>query len=112
MPDQRIGGVEDIAERAVILFEPDDVLDAELALELAHVADLGATEGVNALIVVADREQAGARLRRVDSGQQAQPAVLQDVGVLKFIDQDMAKARLVMPAQRLVTQQEFITAQQ
>jgi len=53
--DQRIGGGQDVAVRAVILFQPDDIVAGIVALEVAHVADLGAAEGVDALVVVAHR---------------------------------------------------------
>ena len=110
--DQRIGGVENIAERTIILFQANHVLDPELALEGAHIAHLRATESINALIVIAYRKQAGARRRRIDARQQFQPSVLQGVGILKLIDQNMAKTRLIMPAQRLVTRQQLVAAQQ
>ncbi len=58
--DDGIGGVEDVAVGAVVLLEADQVLHLELALEVAHVADVGAAEGVDALVVVTDTEQTGA----------------------------------------------------
>ena len=58
MRDQAVGGVEDVAEAAVVLLQLDDALDAVLALEVGHVADARAAEGVDALVVVADREHA------------------------------------------------------
>ena len=73
--------------RAIVLLQPDDVVDPELALEIAHVADLGAAEGVDGLVVVADREH-----RRVRPRQQLQPQVLQDVGVLELVHQNVAEA--------------------
>jgi hypothetical protein len=93
--------------RAVVLLQADHVVDAELALEVAHVADLGAAEGVDALVVVADAEQVGAA-----AGQQLQPAVLQLIGVLELIDQDVPEALLVVPADRLVALQQLVGAQQ
>ena len=98
--DDGVGGVEDVAVRAVVLFEPDDVGDLELALEVAHVADFGTAEGVDRLVVVADREH-----RRAFAGQQLQPAVLEHVGILELIDQNLAKALLIVAAQRLVARQ-------
>jgi hypothetical protein len=75
----------------------DDLLDAELALEVAHVAHLGAAEGVDALVVVAHRQHRGVR-----AGEHLQPQVLQPVGVLELVDQDVAEAPLVMLAQHRV----------
>ncbi len=54
--DQRIGGVEDVAVRAIVLFQANHVRQFEFALQVAHVADLGAAEGVDRLVVVADAE--------------------------------------------------------
>ena len=111
--DQRVRRIEDVAEAAVVLFQLDDLLDAELALEIGHVADLGATEGVDALVVVADREHA-LRLPMVDAARRSEhlePRILQPVGVLELVDQHMAEAPLVMLAQRVVVTQQFVGAQ-
>src|SRR5947199_354093 len=79
--DQLVGRIEDVAERAVVLLQLDDLLDTVLALEVGHVADQRAAEGVDALVVVADGEHALARARR---GEHLQPQVLQPVGVLEL----------------------------
>jgi hypothetical protein len=105
--DQRVGGVEDVAVRAIVLLELDQVADAELALEVGHVADVGAAKRVDRLIVVADRKH-----RRTATRQQLEPAVLQGVGVLELIDQDVAEPALVVLAHRLVALEQFVTAQQ
>ncbi len=105
--DQRVGGGEDVAVAAVVLLQLDHVAVRELALELGHVGGVGAAEGVDRLVVVADREQ-----RRVRAGEQLQPAVLQRVGVLEFVDQDVLEAVLIVLAQRLVAVQQFVGAQQ
>ena len=62
--DDGIGGVEDIAVRAVVLLQPDQVRHFELALEIAHVADVGAAKAVDGLVVVADGKH-----RRACAGQ-------------------------------------------
>ena len=105
--------------RAVVLFEADDFGNAELALEVAHVADLGAAEGVDALVVIPHRKDAAHRHARPTvgsglavTGEQLEPGVLQAVGVLEFVDQDVAEARLVVAAQRFVALQQFKAAQQ
>ena len=56
--DDRVGRVEDVALRAVVLLELHDFLHAEVAHELVHVADFGAAEAVYRLIVIANRENA------------------------------------------------------
>jgi hypothetical protein len=93
--------------RAVVLLELDQVGDLELALEGCHVADVGAPEGVDALVVVADREDRGAA-----AGQQLEPFVLQRVGVLELVDQDVREAPLVVLAQQLAALQQLVAAQQ
>jgi hypothetical protein len=109
--DDRVGGVEDVAVRAVVLLQADHVAHPELALEVAHVADLGAAEAVDALVVVADAEHRRAALAAL-VGEELQPAVLQAVGVLELVDQDVAEAALVVAAQRLVALEQFVAAQQ
>ena len=79
----------------------------EVALEIGHVADIRAAESVDRLVVVADREHHAAR-----PGQELQPAVLQAVGVLELVHQDMAEAAAVMLAQDFVFRQQLEAAQQ
>ncbi len=105
--DQRIRAIEDVALRAVVLLEPDQVADAELALERGHVRDPRAAEGIDALVVVAHGEQ-----HRRFSREQLQPRVLQRVRVLELVDQDVPKPRTVVLAQHLVALEQFVAAQQ
>ena len=93
--------------RAVVLLQPDQLRTGIVALEGGHVAHVGATEGVDGLVVVAHREQRGPT-----AGQQRQPAVLQVVGVLELVDEDVPEALLVVLAQRLVALQQLIGTQQ
>ncbi len=109
--DQRVGGVEDGAVRAIVLLELDEahrlVGCREVALEVLHVRDVGAAEGVDRLVVVADGEHRGAR-----PGEQPQPAVLQHVGVLELVDQKVREAAPVVLADRVVLREELEAAQQ
>ena len=111
MADERVGGVEDVAVRAVVLLELDQLhrllRRREVALELLHVGDLGAAERVDRLVVVADGEH-----RRVRPGEAAQPLVLQGVGVLELVDQEVREAPPVVVAQRLVAGEELVASQQ
>ena len=109
--DQGVGGVEDVAVGAVVLLQADHALHPEVALEVAHVADLGAAETVDRLVVVAHAEQARPALAAA-VGQQRQPLVLQAVGVLELIHQDVAETGLVMPPDRLVALEQFVAAEQ
>lgn len=105
--DERVGRIEDVPVRAVVLFEADDRAARVVALEVGHVADIGAAKGVDGLVVVAHREDGCPA-----AGQQLEPLVLQRVGVLELVDQDMAEAPLVMLAHRRVAHQQFVGAQQ
>ncbi|KAG1434887.1 hypothetical protein G6F57_021380 [Rhizopus arrhizus] len=68
MADQRIGGIQDVAERTVILFQPDHGAMRVVALEVGHVADVGAAEGIDGLVIVTHGEDG-----RAAACQQAQP---------------------------------------
>ena len=113
--DQLVGRIEDVAEAAVVLLQLDLVLDMEFAHEIGHVADPRAAERVDALVVVADRQHRAAGAAHgaagVLAGEQLEPGVLQLVGVLEFIDQDVAKAPLVVLAHRVVVSQQLVAAQ-
>ena len=52
--DDGVGGGEDVADGAVVLFEFDGRVDVEFFHQRGHVADVCAAETVNALVVVAD----------------------------------------------------------
>src|SRR3546814_5489639 len=55
--NQAVGGAEDGAGRAVVLFEADRLAAAEILVETQHVVDARATPAVDRLVVIADREQ-------------------------------------------------------
>ena len=103
VPDQRIGGVEDIAVRAVVLFELDDFLNMEIALQVLHVRRRRAAPAVNRLVVVADCEY-----RVVLPRQQLQPAVLQAIRVLKLVNEDVAETAGVVFTQMVVAREQLI----
>ena len=104
--DQVVGGVQDVAEAAVVALQLDDVLHPELALEVGHVADLGAAEGIDALVVVAHGQHRG-----LGAGEHLQPGVLQAVRVLELVHQDVAETALVVLAQQRVVAHQLIGAQ-
>ena len=87
MGDEAVGGGEDVRGRTVILLEPDDLRAREILLEAQDVGDLGAAPGIDRLVVVADAAKVAARL-----GEQFQPFVLALVGILIFVDEDVAEA--------------------
>ena len=59
--DHGVGGVEDGLGRAVVLLEQDRGGVGEVLLEVEDVADVGAAEGVDRLVGVADDHQLGRR---------------------------------------------------
>ncbi|MNS53282.1 hypothetical protein D3C72_860330 [compost metagenome] len=108
--DQVVGRIQDMPVRAVVLLQLDQPAHAELVLEVAHIADVGAAEGVDALVVVAHGKHRGRVLRAV-AGQQLEPLVLQHVGVLELVHQHVAEAVLVVLADGVVVAQQFVAAQ-
>ena len=105
--DDGVGGGQDVAVRAVVLLQANDVRPGVLALEFAHVANLGTAETVDRLVVVAHRKNV-----RPAPGQQLQPGVLQHVGILELIDQDVPEALLIMRPQRFVALQQFVATEE
>jgi hypothetical protein len=109
--DERIRGIEDVAVRPVVLLELDEphrhVGPGEVALEVLHVGDVRAAKRIDRLVVVADREH-----RRVLAGEKPEPLVLQHVGVLELVDQNMRKAAPVVLAQPVVLRKELVAPQE
>src|SRR3546814_14326000 len=88
--DQPGRGAEDRPGGAVVLFEPDHPGAREVLLEAQDVADLGAAPGIDRLVVVADAGAVAVLL-----GEQAQPQILGDVGVMVLVDQDVVEPVMV-----------------
>src|SRR3569623_2114976 len=105
--DQRIRRGEDGARRAVVFLEPQDARAREIHAVALYVLDERAAPAVDRLIVVADREQIRALAR-----EQPQPGVLQTVGVLELVHQDMLKALAIMGENVGAVAQQFMRAQQ
>ena len=59
--NQLVGGVQNGAAAAVILFQLDLVAHRILAHKIGHVAHACATEGINALVIVAHRKHGAVR---------------------------------------------------
>ena len=85
--DEPVGGGEDVRCRAVVLLEADDLRAGKVFFEAEDVGDLGAAPGVDRLVVIADAAEVARGL-----GEQPQPFVLRLVGVLIFVDEDVAEA--------------------
>ena len=55
--DQRVGSVEDVAVRAVVLLQFDNVFHMKIAQQFLHVADVRTAKGIDGLVVVAHCKQ-------------------------------------------------------
>ena len=89
MGDQPRGDRENVAARAVVALEPDDLRTRKIPLEAQDIVDVRAPPAVDRLVVVADAAQIA-----VGPGEQAQPQILDNVRILIFVDQDVAEAAL------------------
>ncbi len=108
--NQMVGAVQNIAEAAVVLLELDLVLHRILAHKVSHIAHARTSKSVNALVVVAHRKNSTTALMQ-GPGQLLDPRVLQFVGVLKLVNQNVFEATTVMFAHRVVVAQQFVRAQ-
>ncbi len=88
--DHRIGGLQDAHRRAIVLLELDDLQVREVGLQQAQIVQRGAAPAVDRLVVVADRGEGGRAQMRA-AGQQLQQLVLAGVGVLVFVDEEVAQ---------------------
>src|SRR5690606_6031775 len=92
--DQAGGGAQYVGGGAVVALQPDDAGAGKVALEAQDVVHLRAPPAVDRLVVVADHADVGPfALGR--GGQQPQPQILGDVGVLVFVHQDEAESAVV-----------------
>ena len=96
--DDRVGGAEDGLRGAVVLLEHDGAGVRVVLLELHDVADVGAAEGVDGLVRVADDGQLGRAGAFADD--LAHQRVLGVVGVLVFVDEDVPEAAAVGVGER------------
>ena len=107
MLDQRIGGVENIAAGAVVLLQLDRLGHLKIGHQPAHIAHFGTPEGINRLVIVPHGKHAGVR-----AGKQGKPGILQLVGVLELVHQNMRKPCPIMLTQGFVAAEQLVAAQQ
>ncbi len=100
--DDRVRRIENRLRRAVVLLELDDLGIGELLLEAEDVVDIGAAKAVDRLIRVADNREVAAF-----SGKQLEPAVLNRIGVLVLVHEDLTE-RLLVGAAHLREQLEHV----
>ena len=93
MGNHRVGRVQDGLSGAVVLFQADDLGIPVLLLKIQDVFNGRAAEFIDTLIVVAHHADIF-----IAAGQQGRQQVLQVVGILILIDQNVAELSLVVPA--------------
>ena len=89
--DHRIGGLKDGAGRTIVLFQPDDLRHREILLEFLDVFDSCTTPAIYRLVIVANHKH-----MVFIPCQQTYPGILDGVGVLEFIDKDMAESSTIV----------------
>ena len=104
--DDRVGGAEDHCRRTVVLLEPVDGR-RKIAAEMLHVLDPCAAPAIDGLVVVADHEWHARRAR-----EELQPFILDAVGVLELIHQDVAETFAVIRAEIRDVAQRLETPEQ
>jgi hypothetical protein len=107
MRNQGICRLEDIAGGAIILLQTHHLGVGIVALEALDVLHPGPAPAIDGLIIVAHQEE-----MVPVPGQQAQPGVLDGIGILELIHQDVGEALLVVVADVGAVPQQFVGAQQ
>ena len=106
--DDRVGGVEDVAGGAVVLLQAHHAGTGEIALETLEMLHPRPAPAEDGLIVVAHHERRVGR-----SGQEPHRPILDRVGVLEFIHQNVLEPPLVLfPQLRPLLEQLQRTQQQ
>ena len=105
--DDRVGGGQDVAGRAVVLLETEELHAREIPAELLQVLDPRTAPAIDGLVVVADDEGDADR-----SGERLDPGVLDRVRVLELVDQDVSETAAVMLDETRCLPPELETAQQ
>lgn len=91
MANNGIGGAQDVTRGAIVLLQLDGLAVFKVLLKVQDVGDVGATPAINGLVVVAHDHEV-----LVLGGQQVGDFVLDVVGVLIFVDANVAEALLVL----------------
>ena len=112
--DQLVGRIQNVAGAAVVLLQLDLVAHPKLAHKVGHVAHPCSAKRINALVVVAHgkhRVAGAAQALHRRRAEHLDPGVLQAVGVLKLVNEDVTKAPLVVLAHRVVVAQHLVRTQ-
>ena len=92
-----VGGLQNGLGGAVILLQPNHLSAGMLLFKVEDIFDSRAAEAINALIVVSHHAEI-----LVAARQQRRKQVLEVVGVLVLVDQDVAELPLVVAADLLI----------
>ena len=104
--DNGVSGGKNVAHGAIVTFQLDGGGDIEFAHQVGHVAHVCAAKAIDGLVVVAHGKN-----RALLACNEFEPCVLQLVGVLKFVHQNVVEAVLVVRAQHFVDIEHFVAAQ-
>ena len=102
MRDQPRSRGQDMRGRAIIRFQPDDPRAIEILLEAEDVFHFRAAPGIDRLVVIPHAADVLVTLR-----QQPQPVILDQVGVLIFVHQDIPKRTMVLRQDVRVGEQDL-----
>ena len=97
MGNHLVGGLQNGLGGAVILLQPNHLGTGMLLFKVEDIFDGSAAEAVNTLVVVAHHAEIFVAAR-----QQRRKQVLEVVGVLVLVDQDVAELPLVVAADLLI----------
>ena len=104
--NQRICSVQNRRGRAIVLLEFDDRSTRKVFLKLMNVLDARAAPAIDRLVIVADDEGYA-----FGAGKNSEPRILNCVGVLKLVNEQMLKAASVMREQLGVVAPQLVRAQ-
>ena len=103
MADDGVGGIQNILGGTVVLLQPDRANAPILLFKTQDILNIGATEPIDALIIIAHHADVA-----IASRQQTGQQVLQMVGVLILVHQHIAELPLiVLPHLRAALQQLY-----
>ena len=105
--DDGAGDIKNVLRAAVILLEQDRSRITVALLKAQHIAVIGAAEGIDRLVFIADDEDVV-----LGRGQQSHQLILYVVGILEFIDQHVFEAILIGSAQVVIIAQQQDHVQQ
>ena len=107
MRDHRIGGIQDGAGGTVILFKANGVRTWKITQEPLHVLHLRTAPTIDGLVVITHHKDVpGAACQQPDK------SVLDGIGVLKLVHQNLPETMPVMRQQRRGIAQQFMRTQQ